>query len=145
MRIPSRAVLAAQMHCLSEDGQVVITAQRWTDPGPADGRPVTWLRLVRNGRERQVLRFLGVGAQLQVDGDWERWSGRYAQTALTEDQMWAKLRELVGVEQESCSSVSKCPGRLPVAWRWCPECGRDQRRVASGSLSGIRRRPVIRF
>ena len=145
MRIPRRAELAAQMHCLSEDRKVVITAQRWTDPSPADGRPSTWLRLVRNGTERQVLRFTGAGAQREVEGDWTRLRERYQHTALTEEQMWQALRELTGIEQAVCSTIQKCPGRLPVAWHWCPECGRDQRNVGRGSLSGVRRRPVIRL
>lgn len=144
MQIPSRAVLAAQLHCLSKNAQVVITAQQWNDPAPVTaGRPRSWLRLVRNGREEQVLQFTGARAQREMARDWDRLAGLYTATSLDEGQMWAALRELTGIEQVQCSTVQKCPGLLPVAWPWCPECGRDQRNVAKGSLSGVRRRPDI--
>lgn len=142
-RIPSRAVLLGQLHCLSHDRRSVITGQHWQDPQPPGGRPTSWLRNVRNGRERQVLTYVGDAVQEELAGDWARISEMYAPTALTEEQMWVKLRELAGVEQVQCSSTWRCRGLLPPAWPYCPACGRDQRRVASGSLSGVRRMAPI--
>ncbi len=143
MSIPSRADLVGELHCLTEDRLVVITAQHWMDPQAPAGQPVAWLRLVRNGREWQSIRFGGARAQVELAEAWGQLRLRYAPTALTEDQMWVALGELAGVDRVQCSSASKCAGRLPVAWHFCPECGRDQRRVAQGSWSGVRGRPAI--
>ncbi len=143
MQIPARAVLAGQLHCLSDDGKVVITAQRWSDPAAAAERPRSWLRLIRNGRPRAAEQFGGRARHLVLEQRWSQLADRYAATALSEADMWAWLGKLAQVEQVQCSSASKCAGRLPVGWHYCPECGRDERNVASGSLSGARRRVVL--
>lgn len=143
MAVLLRAVLVGQLHCLSEDGLVVITGQRWSDPeAPAD-HPVSWLRLVRNGRPRQSLRFGGLAAQDDLARKWSEIAERFASTALTEIEMWEWLHKLAKVDQVACSAASKCAGRLPVAWDVCPECGRNQRNVARGSMSGARGREVF--
>ncbi len=143
MRIPSRSVLAGQLHCLSEDGAVVITVQHWQDPQAPAERPVSWLRLVRNGRPRSAQQFAGMQGQASLHDRWRSLEGRYAATALTEDEMWRWLGKLARIQQAECASAAGCRGRLVVAWPFCPACGRDERRVASGSLSGVRRREVL--
>jgi hypothetical protein len=142
MPIPPTASLAEQLHCLSHDGTVVITAQRWTEPRRPTNRPRTWLRLVRNGRVMQDVPFTGQAAHLEMRMFWDRLIGQYEPTGLDEDQMWNGLRELTQIEQTECGAKD-CVGRLPVAWWYCPLCRRDTRRVASGSLIAARGRGVI--
>jgi hypothetical protein len=142
MRVPTRAVLRAELHCLSDDGTVVLTVQRWTDPAAPADRPATWLRLVRNGRRREDREFTGADQHQQLEAFWATLVEEYARTALTEDQMWVKLRDLTGTVQAECASKD-CAGRMPVAWPHCPVCRRDSRRVATGSLSGARGRGDI--
>jgi hypothetical protein len=143
MPIPSRARLRAELHCLSHDGHEVRTAQHWVDPqAPAD-RPRSWLRLVINGRPAQDGGFFGVPGQAELENYWSSRVEAFAPTALTEDQMWGKLLELAGITRSACSAADGCPGVLPVGWWFCPECGRDARKVASGSMLWPRRRGVI--
>lgn len=142
MAIPSRTVLVAELHCLSEDGLVVITAQRWSDRSAPAERPRTWLRLVRNGRPCDDRRFTGARSHREVEIIWGQLAERYAPTGLAEDQMWVKLQELTGVGQARCSGKD-CTGRMPVGWQICPECDRSAGRVASGSLSGVRGRASL--
>ncbi len=121
----------------------MITAQRWSDPQASADRPASWLRLIRNGRPRAAQRFSGRARQVVLEQTWAQLAERYAATALTEDEMWKWLRKLAKVEQVQCASVSKCAGRLPVAWHYCPMCGCDERKVARGSLSGVRRHEML--
>lgn len=142
MAIVSRARLHAELHCLSTDGLVVITAQHWIDPQAPAGRPVSWLRLVRNGRIRTDRRVAGQQAHAELAEFWAERASVIAATQLDEDQMWKKLGELVSIKQTRCVRPD-CAGRMPVAWWRCPECRRDARKVASGELSGVRRRPEL--
>lgn len=139
MTILSSARLREELHCLTHDGKIVITAQRWTDPAAPEDRPRSWLRLVRNGRQRQVSRFTGAGAHAELDAFWAGLAERYEPTALTEDQMWVRLKEITGTIQSECARAG-CEGRMPVAWEVCPECGRNARRVAGGAMTANRRR-----
>lgn len=138
MAIPFGTVLVRELHCLTEDGRVVITAQHWRDPAAPADRPRSWLRLVRNGRPRDDQRFVGVDDGLELQEIWAYLTERYAPTGLSEDQMWAALRTLTGIEQAGCASKD-CAGTMPTGSPICPECGRHAERVASGSLSGVRR------
>lgn len=141
MTIPVRATLLAELHCLSHDGQVVITAQRWADRTAAAERPRSWLRLVRNGRPIQARQFTGRRAHRELEVHWAKLIEMYAPTALAEDQMWARLLEITGIKQVKCAR--DCPGRMPVAWPVCRVCGRHARRVAGGAMTGSRRRPEL--
>jgi len=127
---------------MSEDGAVVITAQRWTDPAAPASRPRSWARLVRHGRVAQDVPFTGAKAHTELDQFWAGLADRYEATAMTEDQMWDALRKRTGIEQVRCDRKD-CAGALPVAWHCCPGCGADARRVAAGSLSGVRRYPPV--
>lgn len=138
-----KAVLLDQLHALSADGLTVSTAQRWTYPAAPAARPVSWASLVRNGTMQELSEFRGVAAQEQLEQNWRRLIEMYEPTRLTEDQMWSRLRELTGIEQSKCAGAGPCRGELPVAWPYCPACGRDQRNVSSGSLSGTRRRGLL--
>jgi len=131
MRIPARAALRAEMHCLAHDGLQVLTVQQWHD-GVSDLR--SWLRLVRGGQVRQDTLFVGARGQQELAGHWVRLATHYAPTGLTEDQMWAKLLEQTGMEQDQCQHQG-CSGRLPVARTVCPDCRRDIRNVARGSMT----------
>lgn len=142
MPIPRRAVLVEQIHCLSDDGAVVITAQRWSDPAATDLRPVTWLRLVRNGCVRAEHQFAGVQRAAEMERFWAGRVEDFAATALTDDQMWEKLRELAGIEQAVCGGT-KCAGRLASGAAFCPVCGRSPARVAAGSMLTARGRGTI--
>jgi hypothetical protein len=136
--IVSRAQLRAELHCLSYDGLVVITAQQWFDPAAPASRPVSWLRLVRNGRVHRDHRVTGVKRHFDLQDLWVERALAIAPARLEEDQMWVKLEELTGEKQTVCAR--RCGGRMPVAWRVCPSCGSSAGRVAGGSLSGVRRR-----
>jgi hypothetical protein len=138
MPIPPTASLAGQMHCMSHDGKVVITAQRWTDP--AARRPRSWLRLVRNGKAEQTVPFTGAAAHREMIDYWNGLAERYRPTELTEDQMWARLWDLAMIEQTECAAT-ECAGRMPVAWKMCPTCGRP---ASSGEPAAVRgRRPLM--
>lgn len=139
MAIVSRAGLRAELHCLSDDGLVVITAQQWFDPQAPAQRPVSWLRLVRNGKIHQDRRVTGAAAHEELQDFWIERAIATARARLEEEQMWERLGELAKIRQTECVRTD-CDGRMPVAWWLCPVCGRDARRVASGSLSGARRR-----
>jgi hypothetical protein len=142
MAIPGGARLRAQMHCLSHDGREVITAQQWFDPDAAEDRPRSWLRLLRNG---QVVKDNQITGRAKHDELAEFWRARevsFEPTKLTEDQMWVRLRELTGIEQTVCQAEN-CSIDMPVGWWICPLCGKDARRVAHGSLTGVRARGVI--
>lgn len=142
MAIPTRVKLNDELHCLSHNGLIVITAQRWSDPQAEADRPRHWMRLVRNGRQCDVRQFTGPTAYRRLGQIWNQLAEQYQPTALTEDQMWAKLRELTGIEPTQCLRTG-CAGQMPVAWTVCPQCGRDARKVASGSMSGAYRRGII--
>jgi hypothetical protein len=142
MGMPSRARLVGELHCLSEDGAVVITAQRWVDPAAPAGRPRGWLRLVRNGRVQQLVQFSGPRRTEELVGYWGHFAERYRATALDSNQMWSRLRDLTGIEQAGCASKD-CPGTLPVGGGRCLACGRNERNVAAGALSGVRRRELL--
>lgn len=145
MGIPAGAQLLTQLHCLSHDGLVVMTAQRWVDPqAPAD-RPRSWVRLVRNGKvtPRKEHQITGLRSHQRLELEWAELAKRYQPTALTEDQMWAKLRELTGIEQEICSAKGCSGGAMPPGWSYCPVCGRNAQRVAAGSMSQAHRRGDI--
>lgn len=124
MVIPSRSTLVAQLHCLSDSGAVVITAQRWEDQASTIEAPIAWLRLVRNGRAQQDQRFTGAGELAEMEVFWAGLAKRYAPSGLTDDQMWSALRELTGAEQARCADAT-CPGALPSGGSFCLECGRS--------------------
>lgn len=116
--------------------------QHWADPSAPDEVPRSWLRLVLNGRPAQDARFTGKAAHRELA---DYWSGRvaaFAASALTEAQAWAKLLELAGVVQSRCG-LNGCPGVLPVAWWFCPVCGRDVRRSGFGGAVASASKPVI--
>jgi hypothetical protein len=138
MAITSRAQLRAELHCLSHDGQVVMTAQLWFDPQAPMSRPVSWIRLIRNGKIHQDSRVSGAAGQLELVEFWVERALVIAPARLEEDQMWSKLAELTGKKQTVCVRRD-CAGQMPVGWWFCPVCGCDARNVASGSLSGVRR------
>lgn len=138
MAITSRAQLRAELHCLSHDGLVVITAQQWFDPLAPALRPVSWIRLIRNGHVHQERRVAGADEQFGLQDFWVERALAIAPDRLEEDQMWAELAELTGTKQTECVRRD-CAGAMPVAWPYCPMCGCDSRNVASGSLSGVRR------
>lgn len=142
MAVPVRAVLHQQMHCLTHDGLVVISAQWWRGPATLAGKPRSWLRLIRNGRVEQDCRFTGEREQVELAEFWAGRAERYAPTMLSEDEMRAKLAELAKIEPVRCQR-RHCAAVLPVAWWHCPDCGSDVRRVAAGSLSGCRRRTLV--
>lgn len=142
MGMPTCARLAGELHCLSEDGQVVITAQRWSDPRAPAERPCGWLRLVRNGQVWKTEQYAGVRRTAELLQRWRSLTDRYAATALDSNQMWSTLRELTGIEQSHCLH-SSCSGRIPVGSSRCLVCGRNERSVAAGGLSGARRRGVL--
>jgi len=142
MTVPSGARLHAQLHCLSTDGTVVITVQHWRDPAAPKDHPRGWIRLVRNGRRREDRRYGGADGQRELESAWAELAARYAPTRLDEERMWAKLRELAGVEPVWCQGAD-CSIALPVAWWICPTCGRDARRVAGGAMLTARGRGVI--
>lgn len=143
MGIPVRATLVAEMHCLSKDGLVVITAQQWRDPQAPAERPLHWLRLVRNGRVDQTVQFGGERRRTEMIDFWNGLAERYRPTSLDSNQMWSKLKDLTGIEQAQCAGAGKCQGLLPVGVERCPACGRNERRIGAGALSGVRRRGVI--
>lgn len=145
MGIPARAALCAQLHCLSHNALWVLTAQHWSDPAAPVERPRSWLRLVRNGRVVQDLKFTGVNGRHELDLFWRRCAASYEPTSLSEDQMWVRLRELSGIQQAGCQRADCSGGGLPVAWWFCPRCGADARRVASGSMVAAHRRGDIRL
>ncbi len=140
-KIPVRARLVDEMHCLAEDGLVVITTQKWQDPLAPTDRPRYWLRLVRNGRVRAVEQFSGERRTRDMAARWEHLAERYRRSALDTNQMWSTLQQLTGIEQAGCGSKN-CGGKLPAGGGRCLACGRNERSVASGSLSGIRRREL---
>ncbi len=137
MTVPLRARLVDQLHCLSADGAIVMTSQRWTDPDTDDG-PRSWLRVIHNGEVRGVMHFTGPRRHEALERQWAELD-KLRPAALTEDQMWSKLLELAGVEKRKCQH-GQCPGILPVAWTVCPSCGRDARRVTGGQMTRNRRR-----
>jgi hypothetical protein len=141
MPIPPGALLRAELHCLSHDGAEVITAQRWSDPSAPARRPRSWLRLVRNGQVEQDVRFVGTAEHAEMIEFWAQREKAYAATRLDGPGMWIKLRELAGAEQVECGQG--CPGRLPVAWPVCLDCGRDSRMPVAGTPHGVRRRPTL--
>ena len=142
MGIPVRATLIGELHCLSEDGLVVITAQQWRDPAAPAERPLHWLRLIRNGKVRQTIQYGGPRRYGEMVAFWNGLAERYRPTRLDSNQMWSTLSRLTGIEQGQCAS-SSCNGRLPVGGGRCLACGRNERTVASGSLSGVRRRGAL--
>lgn len=142
MGIVARAQLRAELHCLSDDGLVVITAQHWSDPQAPATRPVSWLRLVRNGRIRTDRQVSGLKGHRELAEFWAERASVIAATQLDEDQMWKKLAELTGISQTRCVR-SDCAGRMPVAWWRCPECRCHARNVAAGSMSGVRHRDLL--
>lgn len=142
MAIPSGTVLEAQLHCLSDDGLVVMTAQRWCDPKAPTDRPRSWLRSIRNGEVAAEHRFTGASQHQEMREFWVQLVDWFTPAGLTEDQMWAKLLELTGIQQTRCQGKD-CAGAMPAGWPICPDCGRDSRRVAAGSLSGVHRRGII--
>jgi hypothetical protein len=142
MGIPSRARLVGELHCLTEDGEVVITAQRWSDPEAPAERPCGWLRLVRNGRHWQTVQYCGARRSAELRERWSSLAERYRPTALGVNEMWSKLRQLTGIEQGNCLH-SGCSGTIPVGGGRCLVCGRNERSVAAGELSGARRRGVL--
>lgn len=104
------------------------------------------MRLVLNGRPAQDVAFVGAPALRELENFWASRVAAFAPTALPEDRMWAKLRELAGITQTRC--LRGCSGVLPVAWWFCPVCGRDVRTpgpsfgaVASASKPVIVRGP----
>lgn len=119
MGIPARAILHAELHCLSRDGRDVVTAQQWHDPAAPADRPKSWLRLVRNGRIRQDHQFIGKAAQREMNQFWSKCTENFRPTWLVEDQMWVNLRTLAGIEQARCPG---CSAGLPVARSTCPQC-----------------------
>jgi len=118
--------------------------QWWADPVAEPGRPCSWLRLIRNGQDHPKFlhQFSGVVAQQRLAARWADLQREYEPTALTEERMWSKLRDLTGIEQEQCLGEG-CAGGLPVSWNICPLCGRNTRNVSSGSRSGVNRRPAV--
>lgn len=139
MMIPLHAVLVAELHCLSRDGQDVRTAQQWSDPQASVDDPRSWLRLVCNGRVLQDAEFTGLEPHVQMRAFWSSRERLFAPTRLDEDQMWTKLLELAGVTPRRCRA-KRCAVVLPVAWFVCQICGRDAR----GRQSDARRVEPLR-
>jgi hypothetical protein len=146
MSIPRAARLVATLHCLSQDAKVVITVQRWADQATER----QWMRVLRNGqrvrggsgnlvRDRQ---FSGARRLAELEIEMQRVRDRFAATALTEEQAWAKLRELAGVERGQCQRADRCGAEQILGWPYCPACGAHEARVASGALSGTRGRMI---
>lgn len=144
MSISSRARLGAEMHCLSHDGLEVRTAQHWVDPDAPAGRPRSWLRLVLNGRPAQISQFTGARAHRELATYWASRVALFEPTRLTEDQMWSKLAEIGGIRPVACMAGhgSKV---LPVAWPFCPVCGRDVRAVPAGfdAIAAASKRVIV--
>ncbi len=141
MSITSRAVLRAELHCVGV-GPDVRTAQHWVDPQAPASRPVSWLRLVINGRVAQDKVFTGPRRHRELEVFWAQRVKLFAPTALTEAEMWSMLSELAGVEEEFCLA-GRCGAPLPVAWSVCLRCRRDVRKVASGSMLTPAKRGII--
>jgi len=140
--MPSRACLVGELHCLSEDGQVVITTQRWSNPDAPAERPCSWLRLVRNGRTWKTVQYCGARRSAELLDRWASLAERYRATALDTNEMWSRLKQLTGIEQGHCLH-SSCSGTIPVGGGRCLVCRRNERNVAAGELSGARRRGVL--
>jgi hypothetical protein len=102
MGIPETAVLAAELHCLSEDGTQVITVQHWSDPDAPADRPLSWLRVLRNGqrvfRKGKLVpdtQYLGARRAVALATELDTVRKRFAATALEPDEARAMLRRLI--------------------------------------------------
>jgi hypothetical protein len=147
--IPRIAHLATELHSMSEDGQVVITLQHWSDPTAPAECPRSWLRVLRNGqvftdrrRGGGDRRFFGPKRALALNAELARTRARFAPTQLSPDDARTQLRKVAGVEPEQCQRGDRCGAPQILGWPYCPTCGADARKVASGSMSGVRRRVI---
>ncbi len=138
MAIPASAALREEIHYLSNDSRLVITDQRWYDPHAPDDRPRSWVRLIRNGRVCRDQQVTGPRRHRELEMFWADRVAEAAPTRLDEAQMWTKLGEVAGIRQTECQR-KYCHSKMPVGWWICAVCGADARRVARGSLSGVRR------
>lgn len=144
MSIPRTARLDDELHCLSAEPVVVITAQRWTSD---DGR--SWLRVLRNGRPKMNrgrpvdVQFSGEKRTAELEAEWKRITEAFAPTRISAEQAWGRLPDL----PRQCQRGDRCAAQQILGWPICPGCGAHERHVAGGSMSGVRGRmlahPVV--
>jgi hypothetical protein len=127
--------LANEIHGLSYNGQVVITAQHWRR---SDGRAA--IVTVHNGR-------IAVRPEYGTDAEavkaMAEAHAKLAEVQMTTAAAEAKLTALVPGWTRTPCLREECGGKLAIGEYRCADCGRAPGRVAAGLLAAAGRRGAI--